>query len=82
MSRSKDIAVLILAIKKIFEHENIWRMAVKYFETWLFFSLRSVRFQQYSTLAWTKSFVLMLELTRCEHCSAAGDTAALQAILQ
>ena len=50
---------------KIFEHENLWRMAVKYFETWLFFSLRSVRFQRYITLVWTKSFVLMLELTRC-----------------
>ena len=67
MSRSKDIAVLILAIKKFFEHENLWRMAVKYFETWLFFSLRSVRFQRYSTLAWPKSYVLMLELTRCDH---------------
>ena len=68
MSRSKDIAILILDVQKNFEHENLWRTAVKYFETWLFFSLRSVRFQRYSTLAWTKSFVLMLELTRCAAC--------------
>ena len=39
---------------------------MKYFETWLFFSLRSVRFQRYSTLTWPKSFVLMLELTKCD----------------
>ena len=50
---------------KIFEHENLWRMAMNFFETWLKFFVCFRRFQRYRTPLWTKSEVLMTELTWC-----------------